>query len=68
MKFANTCIFHVPNCLGWTPVDIGPSTLEKISSLVPLYKVKNVINDNVTSQFFFGLCVMDCKVVFLSFE
>ncbi|BAF26609.2 Os10g0442100, partial [Oryza sativa Japonica Group] len=23
---------------GWTPADIGPSTLEKISSLMPLYK------------------------------
>uniref|UniRef100_A0A0E0M835 Phosphoglycerate kinase n=1 Tax=Oryza punctata TaxID=4537 RepID=A0A0E0M835_ORYPU len=23
---------------GWTPADIGPSTLEKISSLIPLYK------------------------------
>ncbi|CAL4925167.1 unnamed protein product [Urochloa decumbens] len=23
---------------GWTPADIGPSTLEKISSIIPLYK------------------------------
>ncbi|WVZ59116.1 hypothetical protein U9M48_009311 [Paspalum notatum var. saurae] len=23
---------------GWTPVDIGPSTLEKMSSVIPLYK------------------------------
>ncbi|KAL6842357.1 hypothetical protein ACP4OV_027784 [Aristida adscensionis] len=25
-------------CCGWTPADIGPSTVEKLSSVIPLYK------------------------------
>ena len=29
--------------LGWTPADIGPSTLEKLSSIIPLYKVRMVL-------------------------
>jgi hypothetical protein len=35
------------SALGWIPVDIGPSTLETISSLMPSYKVRNAIATNV---------------------
>ena len=41
-------------CLGWTPVDIGPSTLEKISSIIPSYEVRNGITGKHCFSWFLG--------------
>ncbi|XP_021313077.1 uncharacterized protein LOC8082961 isoform X2 [Sorghum bicolor] len=41
---------------GWTPVDIGPSTLEKISSIIPSYEILWIgpTNYNLTETFSVG--------------